>query len=312
MQAIEKKDDAFNALKNEKENLTTILMSSKANYLGDLLEAERKIKRLENELNEIKSFIFHDVLVANETILTSIRQKYGDASKKIFESTAVSASCASESAMSVDNNPTPVALTDAQIDTTPAAVPAEIPTIEAQQSSAEGKLAKDLRSEVIEITDDEHIDAAAADANLLKRFPCEKCSRSFSTMALRFRHVSKVHGDEQNDEEDQEQDQQLVENVVAVKKPLKRLVKKPSKKKCRAAIRILEEQGLFEGLLEYIQNNQWCSHLSPDIIQEYKSDTFNLKSVRSPYFHYRNQCFILLNSRDIFHFFLLEFRNELC
>lgn len=251
---VDKKDAAFSAVQREKENLSTILMSAKANYLGELLDAERTIKKLENELNELKSFIARDVLVANESVSKMIRLRYGDGNQQAIASTAVTASVrASELAKTIEpNTESSPQIVCASIERNPAVIPAAVEVhIETwnqgeQQPTAGETTADGLPENVVEITDDEQMETD--DENLLKRFPCDNCSRSFSTMALKFRHESRVHGNTHDIE-------QPLDKVEKVKKPLKRLRRNENANRIHQVKRILEGQGILEILLGSVGAN---------------------------------------------------------
>lgn len=253
---VDKKDASFSAVQREKENLSTILMSAKANYLGELLDAERTIKKLENELNELKSFITRDVLVANESVSKMIRLRYGDRNQQaIVASTAKTASVhAPELAKTIvpntESSPQIVcASVEQQSAVIPVAVEMHIETSkqdEQQPIAEEPTTADGLPENVVEISDDEQMETE--DENLLKRFPCDDCSRSFSTMALKFRHESRFHGNKHDIE-------QSLEKVERVKKPLKRLRRIEKAKQIRQVKRILEDQGILEILFGSVGAN---------------------------------------------------------
>lgn len=252
--AMEKKEAALEALQKEKENLSTIIISSKANYLEELIDAERTIKKLENQLAELEAFIKRDVLVANETVSAMIRYRYGDESKKASVlNTAKSIVCASELAKAVEHISMPPPLIVAQIEPTPTilstgAVQRETLDQDVQQPTAQVELARS--GDVIEINDDddgdeqneEHMETD--DSNLLKRFICDECSRSFSTMASKFRHETRFHGSTHEIEQQLEK----VDTVKKPAKPLKRLRQIRNEKKIRELKRVLQDHGLLEFL----------------------------------------------------------------
>lgn len=236
-QELVKRDVAHSALTKEKENLSTILISCKANYLEELLEAERKIKKLENDLKEIKLFVAHDVLVASETVSAMIRRNYGDENNNSFIKPTAANMSGRAPDLTMTNELIGVPSTSAaameKTDTLSVIVPSvevekERSSEDQQPPPAENK-SDETPQEVIEITDDEqNVEPMdTGESNLLKRFPCGECSLSFSSMALKYRHEVKVHGDTHEVEQE-------VERVEKAKKPLKRLKKDKNVKQSRA------------------------------------------------------------------------------
>lgn len=247
---MEKKDAALKALQKEKENLSTIIISSKANYLEELIGAERRIKKLENQLAAQNAFIVRDVLVANETVSAMIRYRYGD-DKASVSNTAKSMVCASELAKAVEHISTPSTLIVAPDILPVAEVQSETPDQDVQQPTAQDESAKKSPVDVIEINDDEESVAQSGEqmetdeTNVLKRFPCDECSRSFSTMALKFRHESRFHGSAHEIELQLEK----VDKAKKPTKPLKRLRQRRNEKRIREFNRVLQDHGLLEFLI---------------------------------------------------------------
>lgn len=253
---LDKKDAALAALQSEKENLSNILSRSKVDYLEELLDAERKIKKLENEVADLKNFVTHDVLSANKMMSTMIRGRFGDANGNLKipslhpageESKPINAPTEAEKAPVK-----PVAETSAT-------------SAEAANDESKGSDGDDTAEteNVIAISDeesDETTDSSSADssdepdeaqmeavktAKLLNRFPCNECPRSFSTMAMKYRHEHRVHG---------VSPEQRVIPVKTVKKPLKRLYgEKQDKKDLFKLLRALKKQNRCAEAIELLE-----------------------------------------------------------
>lgn len=217
---MEIKEAAFKAVASEKDNLSAILMSSKANYYSDLLEAERKIKNLENELNEMKAFITRDVLQTTEKMSTMIKHFYRDGHKN-----CVASSGRSPTIETLDTTKTVEPVPDAtpMAATAPKAEPQKENTAEIVEPSTSNS-----EHNVVEITyevpNGTGAQMQAAEESLPNGFSCDKCSRSFATLSRKFRHETRAHRNKRD------VGQQTV-RVAAPKKPLKRLRPVPRGKK---------------------------------------------------------------------------------
>lgn len=267
-QKMDKKEALMNQLQREKDNMYNILISSKANYFQELVEAERKIKSLENECSNMKVFITRDLLMANENVSALIRNRYGDDKANVLAAPKTNF-CPATLTTAAEHTSTPAAIAENEpllailpveneaengaeneseqpstsIDPHPST--SQQPPTSPQPSTSEKQLAGD----VIEITDDEHWaeqndeQMETDESNMLNRFPCEYCSYSFNTMAKKYRHETRVH--------DAHETEQQNEKVEQMKKPLKRLnrLRRLAKeKKIRDAI--LMRRLLFKSFIE--------------------------------------------------------------
>lgn len=251
-QELDKKEASINALQREKDNMYTILISSKANYFEELVDAERKIKNLENECSQMKIFLTRDLLIGIESTSASIRNRYGDDKAMVLSAAKMNFGPVTLTG-TAEHISAPVAT--AQIEPVPAILPAEnVATGEAEQpstapepsTSQEASTSQQQSAgDVIEITDDEQAieqneeRMETDEANLLNRFPCEHCSRSFDTLAEKYRHETRTHDATHAIE-------QQPEKVKQGKSPFKQLKRLQRLQRMR---RLAKEKQIREGIL---------------------------------------------------------------
>lgn len=68
----QKKNAEIKSIQDEKQKIITELATIKADLLKQLLDAERKIKQLEQELGDAKTFLTRHVLAANDAMVKVI------------------------------------------------------------------------------------------------------------------------------------------------------------------------------------------------------------------------------------------------
>lgn len=222
---IQKKDEDISSLKGEIEKLRNEFANAKADLLGDLLVAERKVKQLETELNDAKTFITRHVLPANDTVSKLIRSRYGDGNEmKTLNarpairnapekcgipselSNAIEGISASSTILMVPvGDPEPAA--------PETALPADAPT-ESEEVAKPVEDDDDVVQDEVEVESEN--DQMEIDENAI-HFPCDHCSKSFSTMALKFRHEKKSHANAHDTDQEEENDAEYLP------KPLKKI-----------------------------------------------------------------------------------------
>lgn len=245
---LQKKDTEIESLKKELAARNTDLAVTKAQLLGDLLNAERKIKHLEHECNDAKDFVSHNILVASERISQLIRLRYGDGKvlnlmngapgapakdDKLFEVPSghedISASSTLITVPVTDLDPIgPPAALPAVV---PAAVPTAVPTTFQEQLHAEAEGSDD---DVIVVENEQmETDECAV------QFPCGKCTKTFDTMAQKFQHEKKYHDIgsatdvNEEDEEDESDDEESPKSAKRMR-PLAFAKKMAAQKRLRA------------------------------------------------------------------------------
>lgn len=165
----------------------------KAELLAQLLDAERKSTQLEQELNDSKSFIKHHVLVTSEKMTETIRSRFGETTKKPMSAPALDA---------------PNGIDGASASSTLVAVPYE----------DSGETSTEQPPQSIKSSSDEEMDT-----DVVERFSCDHCSTSFKSMAMKYRHEAKHHGETTSDESEENSDVEEIP-IVAPK-----IVKSPQK-----------------------------------------------------------------------------------
>lgn len=255
---IHKKDDEISSLKGEVEKLRNELAFEKANLLGDLLVAERKVKQLEMELNDSKTFITRHVLPANDTISKLIRSRFGDGNEiktlNALPVFPVIRSAPEKSGISLDlsnaiedisasSTVLMVPAGDPEPAASEVALPADVPT-----ASEEEAQPVENGDDVVGVEAEAENDQMEIDENAV-RFPCGHCPKTYNTMARKFRHEMKSHGNvhdiDQEEENGAEHSPKLLKKVGAAKKvAAKNRIQKEKKKQNKMMENILNAYGM--------------------------------------------------------------------
>lgn len=172
---IKQRDAEIQSMKYELVKSNTELAITKADLLGSLLNAERKIKELERECSDAKEYFIHHLLPVSESLNSVIRSRYGDASgMKTMPPPIVPASD--------DVN---TLLPEKPNDLESTVLPAQSPEAEQNEQPPEGNESAD--DCVVVENDEMDTDDVAT------QYECGQCPKLFDSIALKFRHVRQAH-----------------------------------------------------------------------------------------------------------------------
>lgn len=265
-QKIQRKDALINCLKKEMANLKSIESSTTINYLFELLTAERRIKLLEEQLSESDAFL-RKIFRANEAIAKMIRTRSGSDNENFIASktdviTAELGNDSFELAKAIaEVSASSTLLTAVGLDPkliTSAATEVEEPKPADEQTTKSiddtEKSPVKLVEPVVEAKNGAENPAEQMETEeppLLKRFPCDKCNKSFSNMAKLYKHQTKSHASDVEHES---------RNAEKVKKPLKRLRPTVTSKKMRQKKRNrnLDQKHFLDVVADYCETPTKC------------------------------------------------------
>lgn len=216
---MQKKDVDIKSLTSEIARSTTELATTKAQLFGDLLVAERKIKQLEQELNDAKTFITQYILVANDQVSQLIRSRYGNGNElrpmKMTPAAPITSTVPTKNDISLE-------LSNAieEISTSLFTNPAN--DLESVTPSADAQTTSDGEPKPVEATDDNVVEVNNEEMetdDCAARFSCGQCPKLFSTLAQKYRHETKSHGNidaAHGEEDDAEQSPKLTNRFGAI------------------------------------------------------------------------------------------------
>lgn len=250
-QKLLQKEAEIKLLESKVAQCSADLAVTKAQLLSELLDAERKVKHFEHEFNEAKHFITQHVLAANETVSKLIRFRYGDGNELAFMNTAQAAPAA---IVAPGNINMPLELSNAIEEISASSTLFSVPAIDLEtteptnaqtESATDSQAVSQGQSQPVERSDDDVVLIESDNEQMetdecAVRFPCDQCPKVFTSLALKYRHESKAHGNARDIGREVKRD---ARNFL---KPLKRLASRTAAKKMAEKIRIQNELQLEE------------------------------------------------------------------
>lgn len=181
---IQKRDAELQSVKNELAKSNAEWAITKADLLGNLLSAERKIKKLQQERSDAKNYFMHHYLPLSENLNNAIRSRYGDVSASNMATPIVSATDdvrISTDDISASSTMLPIAPNVLESTVLPVAEPAVL-----AEQPLEKNVPADDDGVIVENQQTETGDVAI-------QFECDQCPKLFKTMAHKYRHEQKSH-----------------------------------------------------------------------------------------------------------------------